>query len=357
MTNPDTLQGQLGTEVLVEPLVLGEERLGQLLLVPEAQLEVVVAGLADEGFPEAARGHQEALVGAVVGHHAPEDAQHVHVRRAVARLHLHDDARLAKAERQRARHDVHMAWGSPGIDSTRSRRHDASVEPEETQEPRSLQDAARELDGASPRDTNLAAAGALAQVIPGAGGFIAELISNIPRDRQRRQQEFLEELARQLDEVRDRLDEEFVRSEEFAALTEEVIEKANRRREMDKRTYYAALLANTVTPARPSADERWRMLDVLERLRPEHLRLLSVAATTTDGAPADMYTGGVDDVLRNVMPGVDLDAVHMAWGDLADLSILQAFPSGTMSRVGASNLAVRLTEFGRRFHAFIAPPE
>ncbi len=153
----------------------------------------------------------------------------------------------------------------------------------------------------------------------------------------------------------ERIDDEFVRSEESATLTEEVLEKADRRRDLEKREHYAAALGNAATPSRPAEDERWRMLDALEQLRPGHLRLLSVVATTTDGAPPDLYAGGIDTVLANVMPDADSEAVRMAWGDLADLNILQSYPSGTASREGLTNLTVRLTDFGRRFHAFIGP--
>ncbi len=52
----------------------------------------------------------------------------------------------------------------------------------------SLEAAAQAPDETSTKDTNLAASRAIVQLIPGAGGFIAELISNIPRDRARRQQ-------------------------------------------------------------------------------------------------------------------------------------------------------------------------
>jgi hypothetical protein len=155
--------------------------------------------------------------------------------------------------------------------------------------------------------------------------------------------------------VSERIDDEFVRSEESATLTEEVLEKADRRRDLEKREHYAAALGNAATPSRPAEDERWRMLDALEQLRPGHLRLLSVVATTTDGAPPDLYAGGIDTVLANVMPDADSEAVRMAWGDLADLNILQSYPSGTASREGLTNLTVRLTDFGRRFHAFIGP--
>jgi hypothetical protein len=52
-----------------------------------------------------------------------------------------------------------------------------------------------------------------------------------------------------LESVRDRVDHDFVESDDFESLVEEVMEKANQRKEIDKRAYYAALLASAAQPA------------------------------------------------------------------------------------------------------------
>lgn len=208
-----------------------------------------------------------------------------------------------------------------------------------------------DLGRPSIRDTNVAVARALLQLVPYVGGFLAELLGNIPEQRARRQVEFIGQLAAAVDGVSDRLDQDYVRSDAFADLAEDFMERTQSRREMDKVEYYAAALAHAATAERPQASEMARMVDVLEELRPAHLRLLAVIATTTHGEPQGAMS--VDQVLGTVLPNEPIDRIRMDWGDLARLNVTDGYPSGIMSPGAASDLTVRLTPFGRRFHAFV----
>lgn len=190
--------------------------------------------------------------------------------------------------------------------------------------------------------------------MPG-GGVVAELLGNVPRRREQRLIQFVQRLAEEIDATGVRLDQEFVRSDEFADLFEDIMEKTRSRREMDKIAYYAAALTNAATRDRPDQVVRDRMLAVLEELRHSHLTLLALVATTRDGAPPAMYSGGVETTIKHQWPDVDMEQIRMDWGDLARVSLLEAYPSGMMTRQGATDLTVRMTPFGLRFHAFVCP--
>lgn len=212
----------------------------------------------------------------------------------------------------------------------------------------------------SRRDAALAIAATVVQAAPFVGGMIGQILSEIPRDRQRRQEQFLRELAQAVEGLGEHLDAEFVRTEEFAVMTEEVIEKGSRRRELAKREYYAAALANTAIHARPPEVSRDRMIAVLEQLSLPHLRLLALIDQTVKspreedlGAPIG---GSVKQTLQELLPDVPIEVVKMEWEDLESQHLMQPYPAGMMSGGGAWNLRGHITDFGRQFLQFIRLP-
>lgn len=216
---------------------------------------------------------------------------------------------------------------------------------------------AGELDDSDARDHVLALGEAAIDLVPGAGKLIGYVIrEHIPRRRRQRVVEFVRQLNDAVAKMEGRLDRDFVRSDEFADLTEDVLESVSRRAADGKRGFYAASLANTAAPSPPGEDERERMLDALEEVRLSHLRLLAIVATTRSlPEGSNLYAGGIE---HNIMPrlegGVSQEQMRADWADLARLGILDSYPSGTMSRQGIEDLTVRMTDFGRRFVNWIS---
>lgn len=215
---------------------------------------------------------------------------------------------------------------------------------------------AHELDEASGRDHVLALSELAVGFVPVAGPLLGYVISeHIPRRRSERMVEFARELNEAVSRIESRLDRDFVRTDEFADLTEEVLETVARRSAEGKRSFYAAALANTATLSRPGEDERERMLAALGELRPSHLRLLAIVVSTRSLPPGStLSAGGIE---HNIMPrleGVTKEQMRMDWDDLARLQILQSYPSGMMTRQGVEDLTTRLTPFGRDFVAWVS---
>jgi hypothetical protein len=215
---------------------------------------------------------------------------------------------------------------------------------------------AGELDDSDARDHVLALGEAAVDLVPGAGKLIGYVIrEHIPRRRRQRVVEFVTKLNNAVAKMEDRLDRDFVQSDEFADLTEDVLESVARRAADGKRGFYAAALANTAAPSPPGEDERERMLDALKELRLSHLRLLAIVATTRSlPEGSNLSAGGIE---HNIMPrleGVSQEQMRADWADLARLGILDSYPSGTMSRQGIEDLTVRITDLGRRFVDWIS---
>jgi len=199
----------------------------------------------------------------------------------------------------------------------------------------------------------------LAQSIPVFGAFAAAVLEEYVASQQAdRVAAFLEVLSTDLHQLGDRMDREFVRTDEFEGLFEDVVERVRSRRSEGKRREYAAAIANATTTARPTEDERFRMIDTLDALRTSHLRLLAVIASTTSVPPQlhGTMAGGINLVLNLVLPGVPEEAYRRDWADLTQHGLAQSYPSGTMTIQGLGNLSARLTPLGQRFVAFLTPP-
>ena len=210
-------------------------------------------------------------------------------------------------------------------------------------------DRAEGLDETPGVDQALSAGIVALQAVPVVGGIVAALISEyVPRRKQRRLVEFVEDLGRAFEAEQDRIDAEFVRSSEFDRMWEDALDRVQSVRNEDKLGYWAALLAGVATHDRPPERDRERMIETLDGLRTPHLRLLHVIATTNEPPPG-LLSGGVNETLSWKMPDVPGEEARRDWGDLARFDVVGAYPSGMMTAQGAGNLAGRLTPYGREF--------
>lgn len=208
---------------------------------------------------------------------------------------------------------------------------------------------AAKLDEMPAADHALVAGMAALQLVPIVGGVIATYISEyVPRRKQERLVGFVQDLAREFESERERIDSEFVRTAEFDRMVEDVLEHVQTVKNEDKLGYWAALLAGVAASDRPKKSDRDRMIETLDGLRPENLRLLHVIATTSEPPPG-MYAGGVSMTLDWKMPDVPNDEARRGWGELARMDLVGGYPSGTMTAQGAGMLVAHLTPYGREF--------
>jgi hypothetical protein len=125
-------------------------------------------------------------------------------------------------------------------------------------------------------------------------------------------------------------------------------------RNRGKRSHYVAALTNAASTDRPEEIERHRFLDLLDTIRPSHLRLLAVIVRA-QGDPA--RGGGVDDYLRTALPDHDLEHIKLDWRDFDQAGILQGYPSGLASTPIHLRVSQALNGIGKRFVAFVEAVE
>lgn len=101
-------------QIFIQTIIVGQELVDQVVLVPHADLEEQPGHLALDRRLEATPAHEQALIGPDVLHGADQLIQHRPFQRGVLALDLHTDPWVAEAERVGRGKDVDAAVGPLG---------------------------------------------------------------------------------------------------------------------------------------------------------------------------------------------------------------------------------------------------
>jgi hypothetical protein len=195
----------------------------------------------------------------------------------------------------------------------------------------------------------------LISTIPIVGPTLGELVAAfIPDVRFRRVERLAEELKGEVAQVSDRLDEDYVRREEFAILFEDALERATQARNDQKTSAFAAFMAHSMVVDRPPLADRQRYLDILDELRPVPLQILAVLAAGSGPEPASPpFT--VSQAAATALSAVLAQAESADWHDLEDLERRGLTrPMAEASLLIATNVRNALLPLGLAFVEFVA---
>lgn len=113
-------------------------------------------------------------------------------------------------------------------------------------------------------------------LVPVAGGALSDVAAGIIRRRQnRRLRGFLADLVADLDRVKDRLDRDYMESEDFHDLAEEILSNAADTRQQERLDAYRALFVNSVTQEDVGFDEAAEVSTLIARWLPSHIEFLA----------------------------------------------------------------------------------
>ncbi|MDX8352436.1 hypothetical protein [Cognatiyoonia sp. IB215182] len=198
------------------------------------------------------------------------------------------------------------------------------------------------------------------------GGGIASLMTDyIPSMKERRLEEFVREIAADLKALQDRIDEDTIQTDEFAFVLERCFRGAAEHYQSEKLQAFRGILMNSAVGSEVEADEGEYYLNVVERLSALHLRILAFLSDPksyllSQQIPEERIRGGLSNFMPVAIPGVDLEAIRSAFGDLYQFGFLNTdksmFNTMTTSQ-GLELLGDRLTEAGRRFVVFCKTPQ
>jgi len=202
--------------------------------------------------------------------------------------------------------------------------------------------------------------------IPYGGGVLAGIVQSVISRRQnRRLNDFLNRLVKEVQGIKDQLNEEFMKSEDFGDLAEEIITKAADTRQAEKLDAFRAIFLNSILSDHPDYNEISEIADLITRWQPRHTIMLKILFNPRN---ADQQMGivigdqetafsSIRGLLKKLLPEWTDDQIERTWKDLYDANI-HATPGikTMMTGRGISQLENRLTEFGMRLASFIRNP-
>jgi hypothetical protein len=202
--------------------------------------------------------------------------------------------------------------------------------------------------------------------VPYVGSVLSDIAGAIISKRQnRRLNEFLVALATQLKQLEDRVDSEFMQTDEFQDLAEDIFSKAAENRQQEKLDAFRSIFLNTVLSDRPSYEAAAEVADLIDRWQSRHVILLRILA---DPAAADREMGGavgagggigtsINQIIRKLLPNWTDDKIERTWSDLYDAKTHSTLGTkAMMSDSGIHQLENRLTDFGKKVARYISEP-
>jgi len=202
--------------------------------------------------------------------------------------------------------------------------------------------------------------------VPVVGGVLSDIASTIIAKRQsRRLSQFLVALAENFKQLETRVNSEFIRTEEFEDLTEDIFSKVAETRQREKIDAFRSIFLNTILSNHPSYNEAAEIADLVNRWQSRHVILLKILA---DPVSADHETGDVvgpgggiatsiSQILGALLPDWDNDEIDRTWQDLYDAQIHRTSGTRTtMTDRGIHQLENRLTDFGQKIAGYISDP-
>lgn len=202
--------------------------------------------------------------------------------------------------------------------------------------------------------------------VPMVGGVLSDIAGAIIAKRQnRRLNQFLIRLADQFQQLQDRVDTDFIQTEEFQDLAEDIFSKAAESRQQEKLDAFRSIFLNTILSNHPSYSAATEIADLVNRWQARHVILLRILADPVD---ADREMGGavgpggglatsISQMLGTLLPDWDDDQIDRTWQDLYDDRIHRTSGTNTMmTDRGIHQLEKQLTDFGQKVAEYISGP-
>lgn len=202
--------------------------------------------------------------------------------------------------------------------------------------------------------------------VPYVGGPLAEIAKSFVTGRQnRRLNEFLKNLATDLDAVKASLNADLGGSEDFQDFAERVLSAAEQTVQEEKLNALRAVFLNTILSSPPNYDRGLELVDLVLRLQPPHLVLLRILENPRK---ADEEAGGlvgdggnmstsINQILSRLLPTWEGEEIVRTWEDLRREGLVAGVHIKAMiTDSGYHQLENRLSGFGQQVVAYLRNP-
>ncbi len=199
---------------------------------------------------------------------------------------------------------------------------------------------------------------------PFCGGIASLMTDYIPNAKFERLEKFANQIAEDLVELQDQVDESKIHTDEFAFIFEECFRGVAENYQKEKIEAFRGILINTAVGSDTAEDEKEYFLNLVNTLSALHIRILKFMASPIEylgeyNIPQESIYGGFSQFFPIAIPGVSSEVIESAFGDLhqygftnTDKSIFHTMTAGQ----GLDLLGNRVSEFGRNFIKFCITP-
>lgn len=192
-------------------------------------------------------------------------------------------------------------------------------------------------------------------------GAIASLMTDyIPSSKTRRLEEFAEQIAEDLLRLQASVNTEYLKTDNFAFIFEQSFRAVAEYPQKEKLEAFRGILVNSATIKDYNEEEKEYFLNLAVNLSILHIRILKFMAIPEkyleeEGISKEKITGGFSQFFPIAIPGVSLEVIRSAFGELNRYGFTNTPKSifGTMTAgQGLNLLRGRVTELGNRFIGF-----
>ena len=195
-----------------------------------------------------------------------------------------------------------------------------------------------------------------ASVVPVVGGAVSFVLSDWTAQRRyQRVRDVLQGLAKDLQQFKGAVKEEYVRSEEFTDLLDQTLRRVANERHEEKRRLYRGVLLGAITGQAQSYDEQLHMLRVIDSLQVAHMALLRAILQAPDPKYIDGLSGSFIETLKRRLPALPEEWIEDLVTQLRMHEVLNIGGLRTMMTArGAEDMRHVLTPFGQRLVALVS---
>jgi hypothetical protein len=202
-------------------------------------------------------------------------------------------------------------------------------------------------------ETALDIAAAISSMAPWIGGPISSVLMGMSLTRKlERVKAVLMDMTGQIKDIKSDTTKKYVNTDEFQDLLEKALRQAAEERSEEKRRAYANFLASDIKSPGQPYDEKIRILQHLEVLQADHIRILKALMQKPDYSDSHMI-GSIIQTLQKRLPDISVDRIKDLAQQLTDMRMANlTILTSTMTARGAEELQSTITPHGQRFIAY-----
>jgi hypothetical protein len=193
-------------------------------------------------------------------------------------------------------------------------------------------------------------------VVPVFGGVVSNILNNWSADRKRdRIRRCLGDVSLHIANTRSKVNEEYVRSDEFEDLADQTLRRVAMERSEEKRRIYAAFLAGTLTGPGEPYHEQLRFLRTLEQLQPDHIRVIRAMLQDEPSYASNESTLGA--ALGRLLPDISEDRLlDLVTNQLTEELRVLNVDRREFHRAGGAPMSRLIRPYGQRLIQYISAP-